>query len=401
MESTDVLSSTPAPRHGPRGHAGRRLDALATKVGDLCGLVLPALLLPMALPGAVRALEAPTGLQVTSTSETHISLSWTAPPDDGGGPIEAYNVYRCDEGATPCILTGDSWIAWVEDGTRFTDTHDDSTAHEAGGTSPLVPGQTYRYAVGAYRDGGGDWSQEVTAVAENEGARAAWLFPSAADPVRQGFARVLNRSAEDGEVQVLAIDDRGNAYGPTTLSIGAGRTVHFNSGDLESGNASKGMPEGVGPGEGDWRLEFETELNIQIASYIRTADGFLTAMHDVAPLADGAWRVVTFNPGDNPNQVSRLRLVNPGDEAAEVTITGIDDAGASPGSEVRLSVPPGASTTLTADELEKGSALDGALGDGQGKWRLSVRADQPLTVMSLLSSPTGHLTNLSTTPRAR
>ena len=35
----DVLSSTPAPPCGPRDHAGRRLDALATKVGERCGLV--------------------------------------------------------------------------------------------------------------------------------------------------------------------------------------------------------------------------------------------------------------------------------------------------------------------------------------------------------------------------
>ena len=35
----DVLSSTPASPSGPRDHAGRRLDALATKVGDGCGLI--------------------------------------------------------------------------------------------------------------------------------------------------------------------------------------------------------------------------------------------------------------------------------------------------------------------------------------------------------------------------
>ena len=34
----DILSSMPAPASGPRGHAGRRLDALATKVGEICGL---------------------------------------------------------------------------------------------------------------------------------------------------------------------------------------------------------------------------------------------------------------------------------------------------------------------------------------------------------------------------
>ena len=51
---------------------------------------------------------------------------------------------------------------------------------------------------------------------------------------------------------------------------------------------------------------------------------------------------------------------------------------------------------LTAQELEEGSAgVEGRFGDGAGKWRLTVSADQPVQVMSLLLSPTGHLTNLS------
>ena len=35
-------------------------------------------------------------------------------------------------------------------------------------------------------------------------------------------------------------------------------------------------------------------------------------------------------------------------------------------------------------------------GGGGGKWRLQVTCNQPIVVMSLLSSPAGHLTNLST-----
>ena len=55
--------------------------------------------------------------------------------------------------------------------------------------------------------------------------------------------------------------------------------------------------------------------------------------------------------------------------------------------------------TLTALQLETGGeGLTGALGEGMGKWRLRVRSDRPIVVMSLLESPTGHLTNLSTVP---
>ena len=53
---------------------------------------------------------------------------------------------------------------------------------------------------------------------------------------------------------------------------------------------------------------------------------------------------------------------------------------------------------MTAQALESGEGLSGGLGDGAGKWRLKVSADAPIEVMSLLASPTGHLTNLSTAP---
>ena len=226
------------------------------------------------------------------------------------------------------------------------------------------------------------------------------LFPSAARWTQrgyQGFARIINRSKRAGQVNIEAVDDAGMGHGPVTLSIGAGETVHINSENLEEGNAKKGLPE-AGTGTGDWRLEFTSGLDIEVLAYIRTDDGFLTAMHDVAPSAAGAHRVVVFNPGSNPNQVSRLRVVNPGEKNARVRIEGVDDAGKSPGDAVEFTLPGGRSRELDAKELESegGRGLSGGLGTGKGKWRLAVTANQPIEVMSLLSSPTGHVTNLST-----
>ena len=83
-----------------------------------------------------------------------------------------------------------------------------------------------------------------------------------------------------------------------------------------------------------------------------------------------------------------------------MTITGIDDAGVS-SSGVRTTVGAGTIESHTAGELEAGNAeLEGALGAGSGKWRLTVESDQPITVVNLLESPTGHLTNLSSAPEA-
>ena len=223
------------------------------------------------------------------------------------------------------------------------------------------------------------------------------FFLSASDEHgRQGFARIRNRSDRDGVVHIHAFDDGGNARRPVTLSLAAGRTVHFNSTDLETGNAGKGLSAGVGDGEGNWRLQFDTDLAIDAMAYVRHGDGFLTSMHDVAAYSNRRHRIPIFNPASNASQRSLLRLANPSNAVVRVTIAGVDDAGASPGTEVSLDLPPQAARALTAVELEQGGAgLVGRIGDGTGKWRLAIDANGPLYAMSLLESPTGHLSNLS------
>ena len=167
---------------------------------------------------------------------------------------------------------------------------------------------------------------------------------------------------------------------------------------MEEGDAKKGLPEGVGSGEGDWRLELSSTLDIEVLSYIRTSDGFLTSMHDMVPRTEAGHRVPIFNPGKNSNQVSRLRLINPGSEPAEVRIEGIDEKGRSTGEAVVFMLEGGVSRTLSAKELESGTGVSGGLGTGEGKWQLVVSADEPIEVLNTLSTPTGHLTNLSTVP---
>ena len=193
--------------------------------------------------------------------------------------------------------------------------------------------------------------------------------------------------------------------------------MHFNSDELEQGNAAKGLSGGVGDGEGDWRLELTSELDIEPLAYIRTIDGFLTSMHDVVqaeyvpgdiPGVDDSLQHVVrfFNPGSNVNQVSRLRVINPADNETTVAITGLDDDGEpAPGGEVRFTLPAYGARTINAADLEQGADdLVGSLGEGARKWQLTVAAatpgprqfGRPLQVMSLLwSRPTGNLTNLS------
>ena len=237
------------------------------------------------------------------------------------------------------------------------------------------------------------------AFPENYGYAIPFV-PHASNTEQQGFVRIVNQSEDAGDVRITPFDDTGRRFPVIEIHLDPWASVHFNSSDLEDGNAAKGLSRGTGDGSGDWRLELEADFLFEALAYIRTPDGFVTSVFEAANWWDvDVYWVPFFNPGSNPNQVSGLRIVNPGAEDAEATITGIDDTGASPGSAVTVTVPAGNSRTVWAAELESGGeGLTGALGDGAGKWRLSVTAEQPLVVMSLLSSPTGHLTNLSTAP---
>ena len=241
-----------------------------------------------------------------------------------------------------------------------------------------------------------------------DGVERLWLLPSAANTVRSGFVRIVNERDEAGTVRIRAFDDAGEEYGPLTLALGAGAARHFNSSDLESGNPDKGLTGATGPGQGRWRLALESDPGLRVLGYVRNhgASGFPNAVHNVVAESqpEGGYRyeVAFFNPASNASQASVLRLVNRSASEAAVTITGTDDAGRAGDAAVTLTLPAGAARTLSAPALESGDdeGLDGALGDGAGKWRLSVDSDRPLSVMSLMRSLDGHLTNLSTAPPA-
>ena len=262
----------------------------------------------------------------------------------------------------------------------------------------------------------------------SDGSLAMALFPAASHPTQQGFVRVANLGDAVGTAQVRGYNDAGESYGPLILRLPARSTRHFNSYDWEFGAPDKGLEGAAGTGEGTWRLEFESTLDLVVSAYVRTSDGFLTSMHDLVdrdtcaaesaesgPVAARSSRpfalrpcrherrVPFFNPASNTQQVSSLRLVNPGDSETAVKIFGVDDEGAERG-PVSLSLPAGTAVTLPSQALESGDGLVGALGDGTGKWELRVflsgDATDDVMVMNLLESPTGHLTNLSTWPDA-
>ena len=235
-------------------------------------------------------------------------------------------------------------------------------------------------------------------------ARMAY-FPSASDVQGvRGIVRLINHSDQAGEVRISARDDSSQTHEPLTLEIAAGAITEFDSVDLENGNTDKGLGSGTGPGEGAWRLELASELDIQVFFFLAASDGLMVPMHDLVPEANGVHRVAYFNPGSEMELISRLRLVNPGDVAASVQILGADDAGSIPGTTVALTIPARNAIELSAAELEAGSGdaiTSGALADGEGMWRLWVQSDLPIQVVSLVSNSSGLTTNVSSASESR
>jgi predicted phage tail protein len=76
--------------------------------------------------------QSPTGLTVSSTSSSTITLNWNAPGNDGGSPIIGYKIERSTNGG--------SWSTIVSN------THSASTTYSDNGLLPLM---TYTYRVSA------------------------------------------------------------------------------------------------------------------------------------------------------------------------------------------------------------------------------------------------------------
>ena len=227
------------------------------------------------------------------------------------------------------------------------------------------------------------------------------LVLGASDSGQQGFVLIRNRSDVDGVVTIHGIDDAGERSEPATLPLAAGHTASFNSDDLEDGNGDKGLEPGIGDGSGHWRLELTTELDIEARGYIRTTDGFVTSMYEFAREHERMKRryvVPFFNPASNTTIVSQLRVANPNAVAVDVTLEAWDFDGEAAEDVIEFSVDAGAAVLISSQQLEAGDAeaFTGRLGDGAGKWRFEVSGGgQPIEVMSLLSTGSGHLTNLS------
>ena len=235
------------------------------------------------------------------------------------------------------------------------------------------------------------------------------LAPSYHDPLG-GVLRIINHSSNDGHVRITGIDDDGQRFGSSDWYLNPKASLTIAAADLEDGeplppyHQGGAHHDGLGDGVGHWRLEIQSQLDLEVLTYTRSAGGGLasTAHDAVSEITPLRYHVPTFNGG---TWRARLRLSNPGmDNAATAIITGLDDVGdEAPSGEVEITIPPGATCTVSSAQLETGDGITcestGWLGNGAGKWQLFVAADRPIEVLNLLINQAGHVVNLSTTSR--
>ena len=337
------------------------------------------------------------------------SISGATPVEFGstvGGTLTAgdtdFFTFKVEEAGTVTLYTEgevDTVGALLDaDGSTLFSDDDKGTNNNFRIVMKVDPGTYYIQVKGFNDRATGDYTLLVDFTPDTQVIYSVPFFPAAGDSRREGFLRLVNSSPTGGIVRINALDDAGKATRTVRVFLDKRHTVHLNSRDLEQGNEDKPISGGVGDGEGDWRLSLGTSLDLKAQAYVRAADGFVTSLHDLVDTLGKAHHVIFFNPASNDRQRSLLRLINPHDYGVDVLIDGRDDQGKpSPKGLVRVRVPPWQATTLTARQLESGApGLTGSLGDGSGKWQLFITSDADIKVMSLLESPTGHLSNLST-----
>ena len=224
------------------------------------------------------------------------------------------------------------------------------------------------------------------------------LSPVSWYPAVRGIVRVVNSSEHQGYVSAYMIDDAGTRFGPVETQLGPWQASQFSSADLE---------DIVGTGEGFWRLEISTNLDIRAQAFMRFVDNNLAPMHDVIPIYSKTeshywYHANKFFPAKHATHVSWLRLINPTASSLRVDMVSAPDRGGDyssfdRGRSVWIRLRPHESRWLSSEDFEEGTpGLGGRLGALTQGHHLLIRSTKPLWAMNLMRNPTGRFFNIST-----
>ena len=217
-----------------------------------------------------------------------------------------------------------------------------------------------------------------------------------ADGGATGLLRLVNTGGLPADVEVDAVDDSGRSPGsPVHLRLGWHETRTVSGTDLEAG---LGVDEGLGDGDGMWRLRVRSNRPLLVMNLVESADGGrLGNLHAMpvrsAPHGGGTRHYVALAAAVG----GLLRIVNRSDATGEAVITAVDDMGVWYGSAT-FAVGAGEAVNLDWEDLRTGNGDKGlppGVDAGSGHWRLMVDSATDLDVLALAEAPDGFLANLS------
>ena len=123
----------------------------------------------------------------------------------------------------------------------------------------------------------------VAPIAFNGSVVQVYTFNPAGNTTQESFLRVSNWGSTGGKVTIVGYDDAGTkAPQAVTFDLDPKASQQLNSGDLENGNAAKGLTGAFGDGEGKWRLVVTGEFDGMIVSSLNRNNnsGTLTNITD-------------------------------------------------------------------------------------------------------------------------
>ena len=217
-----------------------------------------------------------------------------------------------------------------------------------------------------------------------------------------GLLRIVNHSDEDGEVKIIAIDDSGDRSEEVTVAVMANTVTAISSEALENGDTELGI-EGIGDGEGHWRLLVSSDLDIQPYAYIKDSAGAITPIQIAASKLNGRYEI-GFPAREDPSDMRYVRIINRSTSSdVVVVVEGRGDDPADVGeASVLVQLGHGEAKQYSVVDLEEGEGvLQGSLGSGVLNWTLTVSADGPIDVLGYVQKSSREIINLSASPRTK
>ncbi len=105
-----------------------------------------------------------------------------------------------------------------------------------------------------------------------------FFFNPGSNQNQRSSLRLVNNSSTSGTVTISATDDAGNPApgGDVSLSLPANAGTMITAQDLENGNSALGLSGSLGDGTGKWRLQINSDIDLEVQSLLDTPNGFIT-----------------------------------------------------------------------------------------------------------------------------